>query len=88
MILRSRLSTGTVGVVANITPQQKALQERFEALIAAAAPMLDLVLAVGDRISRVAEPTDHDYYPIRSGGRLALPGEEGYDEDTARPVGD
>jgi hypothetical protein len=42
------------------------MRERFEAVIGLAAPFLDLVLAVGDRISRVAEPEDHEYYPVRS----------------------
>lgn len=40
-------------------------RERFEEAIAFAAPLLDLVLAVGDRISRIAEPVDYEYYPIR-----------------------
>lgn len=43
-------------------------QEKFEAAIGAAAPFLDLVLAVGERISRVAEPVDYEYYPIRGEG--------------------
>ena len=67
--------------MANLTPRQAAMQQRFERLIAAAAPLLDTVLGVGERISRIAEPTDHDYYPIRPGGRVALPGEPGYDAD-------
>jgi hypothetical protein len=29
------------------------------------APALDLVLAAGDRISRVVEPEDVEYYPPR-----------------------
>ena len=29
------------------------------------APGLDAVLAAGDRISRLVEPEDHDYYPAR-----------------------
>jgi hypothetical protein len=36
---------------------------------------------MGERISRIAEPTDHEYYPIRPGGRVALPGEPGYDAE-------
>jgi hypothetical protein len=66
--------------VANLTPSQVAMQQRFERLIGAAAPFLDVVLSVGERISRIAEPTDHEYYPIRPGGRVALPGEPGYEE--------
>lgn len=67
--------------VANLTPAQVARRDRIESVIGLAAPFLDLVLGVGERISRIAEPTDHEYYPIRPGGTVALPGEEGYDED-------
>lgn len=59
--------------MANLTPQQSARRERFEGLIAIAAPFLDVLLGVGERISRIAEPTDHEYYPIRRGAREALP---------------
>ena len=67
--------------MANLTPSQIAMQDRFERAIGLAAPFLDAVLGVGERISRIAEPTDHEYYPIRPGGRVALPGEPGYDAD-------
>ena len=53
--------------MANPTPQQQALRGRFESLIGLAAPVLDLVLAAGDRLSRIAGPED-EYYPIRSAG--------------------
>ena len=36
------------------TPSQLAVRRRFEAGIRLAAPVLDLVLAAGDRVSRVA----------------------------------
>jgi hypothetical protein len=49
------------------TPDQVRLRERFEGVIGLLAPALDLVLAAGDRISRVAGPED-EYYPIRSPG--------------------
>jgi hypothetical protein len=52
---------------AALTPAQQRTRERFEALIGVAAPFLDLVLAVGDRISRAAEPEDFEYYPVRAG---------------------
>ncbi len=39
---------------------------RTERLIELAAPALDALLRVGDRISRMAEPEDHEYYPVRS----------------------
>jgi hypothetical protein len=53
------------------TIEQQRRRERFEALIALAAPALDLVLAVGDRVSRL--PGGDDYIPIRPAGeRLEL----------------
>ena len=67
--------------MAHSTPAQIARQDRFEALIGLAAPFLDVLLAAGDRISRIVEPGDNEYYPIRPGGRVALPGEPGYDEE-------
>jgi len=36
-----------------------------EGVIRLAAPALDLVLAVGDRVSRIIEPRDSEYYPPR-----------------------
>jgi hypothetical protein len=50
-----------------LTPQQQRTRGRVESVIGLAAPFLDLVLAVGDRISRVAEPRDYEYYPVRAG---------------------
>ena len=50
-----------------LTPGQLRTRRRVEALIGVAAPFLDLVLAVGDRISRIVEPTDFEYYPVRTG---------------------
>jgi hypothetical protein len=61
------MARGTFGAVATPTPQQVRLRERFEALIGLAAPILDLVLAAGDRLSRVTGPED-EYYPIRPPG--------------------
>jgi hypothetical protein len=47
-----------------------------ETVIGLAAPVLDVVLAVGDRISRIAEPNDYEYYPVRAGEmRDELPGQ-------------
>jgi hypothetical protein len=51
--------------VADLTPTQLRTRERFEQLIGLAAPVLDLVLAVGDRVSRLAEPEDYEYYPVQ-----------------------
>lgn len=52
---------------ATLTPAQQRTRQRVETLIGVAAPFLDLVLAVGDRISRFAEPRDYEYYPVRAG---------------------
>jgi hypothetical protein len=41
------------------------MRQRVEGLIRLAAPALDLVLAVGERVSRVVEPEDVEYYPPR-----------------------
>jgi hypothetical protein len=49
-----------------LTPAQRRNRERVETLIGFAAPFLDLVLAVGERISRIAEPQDYEYYPVRA----------------------
>lgn len=53
--------------MAPATPEQVRIRERFESLIALGAPVLDAVLAVGDRVSRIAGPDD-DYIPIRAPG--------------------
>jgi hypothetical protein len=50
----------------SLTPTQRRNRERVETLIGVAAPFLDLLLAVGDRISRIAEPRDYEYYPVRA----------------------
>jgi hypothetical protein len=41
------------------------LLRRVERVIALLAPALDLLLAVGDRVSRVLEPDDPYYTPAR-----------------------
>jgi hypothetical protein len=46
------------------TARQQLARERIEGLIGLAAPVLDLVLSVGERISRVVARED-EYYPIR-----------------------
>jgi hypothetical protein len=49
------------------TPRQRLRRQRFERIIGLAAPLFDLVLTVGDRVSRIAGPDD-DYIPIRAPG--------------------
>jgi hypothetical protein len=41
---------------------------RIETLIRVTAPLLDLLLAVGERLSRIVEPEDVDYVPARMFG--------------------
>ena len=59
------------------TPEQRIWQRRFESLIGLAAPALDLLLATGDRASRVLQPGEDDYYPIR-------PAAEAFELDQSR----
>ena len=49
-----------------LTPQQLQTRGRVESLIRLMSPALGLVLAVGERISRIVEPEDHEYYPPRT----------------------
>jgi hypothetical protein len=51
--------------VAPLNPSQERTRRRFETLLGIAAPGLSLVLAAGDRISRIVQPEDFDYYPVR-----------------------
>ena len=52
--------------MAQLTPDQRRTRERVESLIRLAAPGLNLVLAAGERLSRLVEPDDPDYYPPRT----------------------
>ena len=51
--------------MAQLTPGQLRARQRIEGVIRLAAPALDLVLAVGERVSKVVEPEDVEYYPPR-----------------------
>jgi hypothetical protein len=42
-----------------------ALRGRIETVLRLASPLLDLVIAVGERVSRVVEPDDPSYVPAR-----------------------
>jgi len=59
--------------MAPLTPDQVRRRERVESLIRLAAPGLNLVLAVGERISRLVEPEDDEYYPPRPRGGAPQP---------------
>jgi hypothetical protein len=60
------------------SPRQLANRRRIEALIRLAAPALDVVLAVGDRVSRIAGRNEIEPEPprrsLRAGARTPLGG--------------
>lgn len=70
---RVRGQTVLSGAMAPLTPDQVRMRERVEGLIRLAAPGLNLLLAVGERVSRLVEPEDHEYYPPRTRGGAAQP---------------
>ena len=49
-----------------LTAEQLRTRARVETLIRLMAPGLNLVLAAGERLSRIVEPEDTEYYPVRS----------------------
>jgi hypothetical protein len=51
--------------VANLSPDQRRRRDQVETLIRIMAPALNLLLAAGERLSRLVEPDDPDYYPVR-----------------------
>lgn len=50
-----------------LTPEQRRRRDQVETLIRLMAPGLNLVLAAGERLSRIVAPEDDEYYPIRPG---------------------
>jgi hypothetical protein len=61
--------------VAHRSPSQVRLRRRIEAVIGTVAPVLDVVLFAGDRLSRVAGRNDVDPEPPRrlsAGSRARL----------------
>ncbi|TMM10893.1 MAG: hypothetical protein E6G00_06205 [Actinobacteria bacterium] len=48
-----------------LTPEQRRTRDRVERLIRLMAPGLSLVLAAGERLSRMIAPEDDDFYPVR-----------------------
>ena len=62
--------TGSLGPMAPLTPEQVRRREQVESLIRVIAPALNLVLAAGERISRIVGSEDHEYHPPqqRQGG--------------------
>ena len=48
------------------TPDQARRRRQVEGVIRLIAPALDLVLAAGERVSRIVQPGDVEYYPPRT----------------------
>lgn len=71
--------------MAPMSPDQLRNRRRVESVIRIAAPALNLVLAVGERVSRVVEPDDHEYYPPRRGSGAPPPPRPGADAQDPRP---
>lgn len=59
------------------SPTQLAWRGRIETLIRLAQPALDLVLAAGERVSRIVEPEDLDWTPPRSVSAPTTPAQVG-----------
>ena len=51
--------------MSSLTPAELRTRRRVESVIRLMAPALDVVLAVGDRVSRIVERDDPEYYPPR-----------------------
>lgn len=60
-------------VVSKLTPEQQRKRERVESVIRVVSPALNLVLAAGERLSRIVEPDDPEYYPARVDGTDTAP---------------
>jgi hypothetical protein len=69
--------------VATLTPEQRRTRERFESIIGLSAPFLNLVLAAGERLSRLVEPEDPEYYPPSPPGSDVTPPPAGPERGTA-----
>ena len=51
--------------MAKLTPDQIRRRNQVETVIRLMAPGLNIMLALGERLSRVVEPDDPEYYPPR-----------------------
>ncbi len=57
--------------------RQLAWRGRIEAGLKVAAPLLDMLLLAGDRVSRIVEPRDAAHVPARPVGAIAESGRRG-----------
>jgi hypothetical protein len=68
------------------TPQQQRRSDQVEALLRVASPFLNLVLAAGERLSRLVSPGDDGHYSIPPAGeRLELDPTRGTSERARQP---
>jgi hypothetical protein len=51
-----------------LSPDQRHRREQVETVIRVIAPALNLVLAAGERLSKIVEREDTEYYPPRPTG--------------------
>ena len=51
--------------MAQLTPDQVRRRNQVETVIRLMAPGLNIMLALGERLSRIVEPDDPEYYPPR-----------------------
>lgn len=58
-----------------LTTDQRRRREQVEGVIRLMAPALNLVLAAGERLSKLVEPEDSDYYPPRVTHEQPPPGQ-------------
>jgi hypothetical protein len=65
-----------------MNPEQLRRREQVESLIRLMAPGLNLVLAVGERLSKIVEPEDTESYPPRAADPESPPRSQG---DRSRP---
>jgi hypothetical protein len=63
--------------MARLNTDQLRRRDQFESVIRIAEPFLNVVLAVGDRLSRAVEPEDKDYSPPRAPNLPPPAGPEG-----------
>ena len=63
--------------MANLAPEERRRRDQIETLIRLMAPGLNLILAAGERLSRIVEPDDPDYYPVRAAGPEPPPKPDG-----------
>jgi hypothetical protein len=59
--------------MAPMTPDQLRTRQRVEGLIKLMAPALDVMLAVGERVSRIVEREDVAYHPPHVTRKSATP---------------